>query len=117
VQTPFRIAAGLLAPLILGSCVTSAKTPEVQFSGVTRRDVREIELLVAQRADILKPVISVHLMSTIPANSPGDGQIHVVAGRDRRVGDTFDTFTVAKRHGRWVITSPIERDSILVISH
>jgi hypothetical protein len=31
--------------------------PEVQFSGVTRQDVREIELLVAPRADILKPIL------------------------------------------------------------
>jgi hypothetical protein len=41
----------------------------------------------------------------------------VVAGSDGRVGDAFDTFTVAKRHGRWAITSPIQRDEILVIAH
>ena len=105
-----------LATLLLGACVTPS-TREVQFSGVTRQDVREIELLVAQRADILKPVISVHVMSTIPANNPLNGKIEVVAGRDHRVGDAFDTFTVAKRHDRWAVTSPILRDSILVIAH
>jgi hypothetical protein len=72
---------------------------------------------VAQRADILKPVISVHVMSTIPENDPLNGKIQVVTGHDSRVGDAFDTFTVAKRHGRWAITSPILRDSILVIAH
>jgi hypothetical protein len=105
-----------LATLLLGACVTPS-TPEVQFSGVTRQDVREIELLVAQRADILKPVISVHVMSTIPETDPLNGKTQVVAGHDSRVGDAFDTFTVAKRRGRWVITSPIKRDSILVIAH
>ena len=112
-----RILTCFLAACVFGGCVTSPSTPEVQFSGVTRQDVREIELLVAQRADILKPVIRVHLMSTIPTNSPLNGKIEVVAGRDGRVGDTFDTFIVAKRHGRWAITSPIQRDSILVIAH
>ena len=105
-----------LAMLLLSTCVTPS-TREVQFSGVTRQDVREIELLVAQRADILKPVISVHVMSTIPANDRLNGKIQVVAGHDSRVGDAFDTFTVAQRHNRWAITSPILRDSILVIAH
>src|ERR1041385_1492694 len=93
------ILACFLAAFVFDGCVTSPSTPEVQFSGVTRKDVREIELLVAQRADILKPVLRVHLMSTIPANNPLNGRIEVIAGRDERVGDTFDTFTVAKRHG------------------
>jgi hypothetical protein len=114
VHTALRIFAGFLAAFVFDGCVTSPSTPEVQFSGVTRQDVREIELLVAQRADILKPVLSVHVMSTIPANNPLNGKIEVVAGRDHHVGDTFDTFTVAKRHGRWAITSPIQRDSIIV---
>ena len=113
-HTAVRIPACFLAGLVLGGCITSPGAPEVQFSGVTRQDAREIELLVAQRADILKPVIRVNLMTTIPPNSPGDGKIEVVSGRDGRVGDTFDTFTVAKRHGRWAITSRIERDSIVV---
>src|SRR3954466_13867871 len=95
----------LLAAFVFGGCVTSASTPEVQFSGVTRQDVREIELLVAQRADILKPVLRVNLMSTIPANNPLNGKIEVLAGRDDRVGNTSDRFTVAKRRGRWAITS------------
>jgi hypothetical protein len=117
VHTALRILACFLAAFAFGGCVTPPSASEVQFSGVTRQDVREIELLVAQRADILKPVIRVHLMTTIPANSPLNGRIQVVVGRDGRVGDTFDTFTVAKRHGRWAITSPIQRDSILVIAH
>ena len=112
-----NISACFLAALVLGGCVTSSTTPEVQFSGVTRQDVREIELLVAQRADILKPVISVHVMSIIPENDPLNGKIEVIAGHMSRVGDAFDTFTVAKRRGRWVITSRIQRDSIVVIAH
>ena len=106
-----------LATLVLGACVTPPTAREVQFSGVTRDDVREIERLVAQRADILKPVISVHMVSTIPASNPLNGKIQVVAGRDDRAGDTFDTFTVAKRRGRWAITSRIERDSILISTY
>jgi hypothetical protein len=117
VHTALRILACFLTAFVFDGCVTSPSTPEVQFSGVTRQDVREIELLVAQRADILKPVIRVHLMSTIPVNNPLNGKIEVIAGRDDRVGDTFDTFTVAKRHGRWAITSPVQRDSIIVIAH
>ena len=113
-QPAVSIPASLLAAFVLGGCVTSAIAPEVQFSGVTRQDVREIQLLVAHRPDILKPVIRVNLMTTIPPNSPGDGKIEVVSGREGHVGDTFDTFTVAKRHGRWAITSPIEQDSIVV---
>lgn len=113
----FHVAAGLLSAVVLAGCVTLPPTPEVQFSGVTRQDVREIELLVAQRADILKPVISVHVMSTIPANDPLNGKIEVIAGRNSRVGDTFDTFTVAKRHRKWAITSSIQRDSILITAH
>lgn len=106
-----------LAAFALGACITSPSSQDVQFSGVTRQDVREIELLVAQRADILKPVIRVNLMTTIPANSPLNGRVQVVAGRDSRVGDAFDTFTVDKRHGRWAITSSIQRDSIAVVAH
>ena len=116
-QTAFHLLTCFVTAFAFDGCVTSPSTPEVQFSGVTRQDVREIKLLVAQRADILKPVIRVHVMSTIPANNPLNGRIEVVAGRDGRVGDTFDTFTVAKRHGRWAITSPVQRDSILVIAH
>jgi hypothetical protein len=118
-QTTLRILACFLAAFVLGGCVTSPSTPEVQFSGVTRQDVRQIQRLAAQRADILKPVISVRLMTTSgPANSPRTEFVEVVAGRDDRVGDTFDTFTVAKRHGRWAITSLIiQRDSIIVIGH
>jgi hypothetical protein len=112
-----RVLACLLAAFVFGGCVTSPSPPEVQFSGVTRQDVREIELLVGSRADIRKPVLRVHVMSTIPANDPVNGKIQVVSGRDSRVGDTFDIFTVAKRHGKWAITSPIQRDSILVIAH
>ena len=37
-----------------------------------------------------------------------------MTGRDEHVGDTSDTFTVAKRHGKWVITSLVKRDSIIV---
>ena len=88
--------------------------PEVQFSGVTRQDVREIEHLVAQRADILKPVLRVDLMSTSPPHMQDDGKIVVVSGRDRSVGDTSDTFTVAKRRGKWRITSSIHRDHIII---
>lgn len=113
-HTALRILTCSLVAFVFDGCVTSPKTPEVQFSGVTRQDVREIELLVAQRADILKPVIRVHVVSTIPENSLLNGKIEVVAGRDDHVGDTFDTFTVAKRHGRWAVTSPIQRDSIIV---
>ena len=116
-QTALCILACCLAAFVLDGCVILPGTPDVQFSGVTRQDVREIEFLVAQRADILKPVIRVHVMSTIPENSPLNGKVEVVAGRDGRVGDAFDTFTVAKHHGRWVITSPIQRDSVLVIAH
>ena len=115
-HTALRTLACCLATLLLGACVTPSPR-EVQLSGVTRQDVREIELLVAQRADILKPVISVHVMSTSPANDPLNSKIQVVAGHDSRVGDAFDTFTVAKRHDRWAITSAILRDSILVIAH
>jgi hypothetical protein len=114
VDASFSILTYFVAGLLLTGCVTSFIRPEIQFSGVTREDVREIELLVAQRADILKPVISVNLLSTLPPHSPGDGKIEVMSGHDRSTGDTFDTFTVAKRHGKWRITSPIERERIIV---
>ena len=48
-----------------------------------------------------------------PEKSQRRERIEVVAGRDRRVGDTFDTVIVAQRHGRWVIVSS-ERDTIVV---
>ena len=113
-QPASHFLACFVAAFVLDGCVTSPSAPEVKFSGVTGQDVREIQLLVAQRADILKPVISVHVVSTIPANNRLNGKVQVIAGRDDHAGDTFDTFTVAKRHGRWTITSRIERDSILI---
>ena len=116
-QTALHVLTCFVAAFVFDGCVTPTSPRDVQFSGVTRQDVREIERLVAKRADILKPVLRVDVMSTIPANHPLDGKIQVVAGRDERIGDTFETFTVAKRHGRWVITSPIERDSIIVTAH
>jgi hypothetical protein len=109
-----RILHCFLAGLVFSGCATPPSAPAVQFSGVTRQDVREIELLVAQRPDILKPVLRVELMTTIPPHMPDDGKVVVVSGRDRVVGDTSDTFWVAKRRGKWRITSPIHRDHIIV---
>jgi hypothetical protein len=117
VQTPFHLLTCLVAAFVFDGCATAPKPREVQFSGVTWQDVREIEFLVAGRGDILKPVISVHRVSTIPAGNPLNGKIQVVAGRDERVGDTFDTFTVAKRHGRWAVTSTVERDSLIISTY
>ncbi len=91
------------------SCATpSRRAPEVAFSGVAPENVRDIQALVARRPDILKPVLRVNLISA--------GRIEVVTGRDQRVGDVSDTFSVAKRHGQWDVASAVNRDSIVVTS-
>ena len=106
-----------LPALLLAGCVTPSRlTREVTFSGVTRQDVSEIEQMVARRSDIVKPVVSVHLMD-IGGGRVWTTHIIVVTGRDDQIGDTFDTFRVAKRDGRWRITSPVQRETIVVTSY
>lgn len=88
--------------------MSSSSTVTPAYSGVTRRDIHALELLIAGRADILKPIIRVSLVR------PGNAKI--VTGQDSKVGDAFDTFTVIKRNGMWTVGSSIVRDRVVVIA-
>ena len=109
-----RSLAIFVPALLLANCACcSTQTPPVEFSGVTRQDVIEIESLVTRRDDILKPVVSVRAIER-SGGGTRSRHIQVVSGRNSKVGDAFDEFDVAKRQGRWVISSPILRDRIVV---
>ena len=112
-----QFLAMCLPALLIAGCVTPSRhTREVTFSGVTRQDVSEIEQMVTRRSDILKPVVSVDLMD-IGGGRVWTSHIVVVTGRNDHIGDTFEMFRVAKRDGRWRITSPVQRETIVVTSY
>ena len=95
----------LLALLAVGCSTTS---PQVSVSGgypLTAVDVRAIEELVASRSDIPKPIQSIH------TDRPNHAKVST-GTLTHRVG-SGSLFTVAKRHGRWVIDSPVEEEHII----
>lgn len=94
--------------LALLSCTTLPEVSSPSFSGITPQDVRDLKLLIAGRADILKPIIRGHLVRP--------GKAVLVTGHDSKVGDSFDTFTTMKRNGTWTIDSPVKRDRVVVTS-
>jgi hypothetical protein len=67
-------------------------------------DFRQIELLVARRPDILKPLWRIERLD--------DGQMEVMSGQWDKVGAKIDIFRVARHSGHWVISSTIERNVV-----
>ena len=67
-------------------------------------DREQIKALVAARPDIRRPITGVA--------ADGPNRARVSAGIREKVGDIGDYFTVAKRHGRWSIVSPIDHEAM-----
>ena len=85
------------------SCAT---TPSV--SGrypLADSDVRQIQQLVDARSDIPKPIQDIHVDGANHAEVSTGSMTH-------RVG-SGSLFTVAKRHGQWVIDSPVREEHII----
>jgi hypothetical protein len=98
----------LIVPvLILCSSCASEQQPSVSGKfALTAADVRAIQRLVEARPDIRKPVRGIYV----------DRRDHAQVNSGtptRRVG-SGSFFTVAKRHGQWVIASPIQEEHIIV---
>jgi hypothetical protein len=93
---------------LLAACGTRPEMNNTGPYGLSQDDVREIKLLVSQRPDIRKPVSRILCDYTDHAV--------VTAGRRGYAGEVFNIFDVAKRHGRWMIDSPIREEHINVPS-
>jgi hypothetical protein len=61
--------------------------------GISRRDIRDIESLVARNPQIRKPIV--RMMAWKPDS------VQVVTGSDEHRGDTYNLVHAVKRHGRW----------------
>ena len=100
-----------IVALIAVGCSTAPSPPpphHVSVSGdyaLSRADIRAIEQLVEARPDIAQPLQSIH--------TDRRNHARVSSGAlTRRVG-SGSLLTVAKRHGRWIIDSPVEEEHII----
>ena len=96
-----------LATVVLFAVSSScAITPSV--SGrypLAEPDVRQIQHLVDARSDIPKPIRNIYV------DRANHGEVST-GTLTHRVG-SGSLFTVAKRHGRWVIDSPVREEHII----
>ncbi len=94
--------------LLAVGCSSTAGSRQASVSGdyaLAPPDVQAIEELVAARSDIAKRVQSIH------TDRPNHARVS--SGTvTRRVG-SGSLFTVAKRHGKWIIDSPVEEEHII----
>jgi hypothetical protein len=96
-RVPFTAAVALL-------CVGCATEPAV--SGrypLPSSDIQAIQQLVDSRPDIAKHV------RNIRANDPDHASVTSGASLGHP-GGTGSAFTVSKRHGKWIIDSPIYKE-------
>lgn len=89
-------------------CVSCASQSHPSLSGafpLAEADVLAIQQLVESRPDIAKPIQSIH------TDRPNHAEVS--SGRiSWRVGSS-NLFTVAKRHGKWIIDSAIQEEHII----
>jgi hypothetical protein len=95
----FLVLFGFGIVCVVSGCAT---TPEIS-GDFTASDVREIKALIDHRSDIRKPILRI---------AGDDGRARVETGHDGKEGDISQSFTVAKRQGRWRITSSIDEEQI-----
>jgi hypothetical protein len=88
---------------VISSCATK---PSVSGRyALADSDVRQIQQLVDARSDIPKPIRDIHVDRANHAEVSTGNLTH-------RVG-SGSLFTVAKRHGQWVIDSPVREEHII----
>jgi hypothetical protein len=88
-----RFSVSVAALLLVASCAT---TPAPVITGrFTDSDIEEIKQLVLERSEIKKPLLSIQRQTADSAL--------VQTGHHQSIGDVLDTFTVHKRHGKWII--------------
>ena len=88
---------------VISSCATK---PSV--SGrypLAESDVKHIQQLVDARSDIPKPIRDIHVHRANHAEVSTGTLTH-------RIG-SGSLFTIAKRHGQWVIDSPVREEHII----
>jgi hypothetical protein len=92
---------------LLASC--STPPPVTHDVPLPKEDINQIRRLVAQRADIRKPILRIF----------ADRADHALvdSGREGYVGAVFHSFAVAKRHGNWQIDSNIEEEHVIAVGH
>jgi hypothetical protein len=66
-----------------------------QLRGISRRDIHEIEGLVARQPGIRKPILRMFAWR--------NDRVQVITGRDEHRGDIYNCFHVVKRGGKWII--------------
>jgi hypothetical protein len=97
----------MIATGFLSGCM-SFFPPEVLGNRqlITRADIREIQLLVAQRSDIERPVDYITVITA--------GRLFVETGHPASEW-RGNTFLVQKRHGRWTIIDASIRNTGRII--
>jgi hypothetical protein len=97
---PLRLAIVLGSAMSLTSCVTPPVIGPASAS-ISDSDIREIKFLVAQRRDIRQGVLKIW------AERPDRAVIE--SGSQSYNGAEYSHFIVIKAHGRWQVSSRIER--------
>jgi hypothetical protein len=64
-----------------------------ELRGISRADIRAIEMLVAQDSAIRKPILWMFASK--------NDRVQVITGRDEHRGDIYNSFHVVKRDGKW----------------
>jgi hypothetical protein len=64
-----------------------------ELRGISRADIRCIEMLVAQHRVIRKPILRMFAAK--------NDRVQVITGRDEHRGDIYNSFHVVKRNGTW----------------
>jgi hypothetical protein len=66
-----------------------------ELRGISRADIRAIEMLVAQHRAIRKPILRMFAFK--------NDRVQVITGRDEHRGDIYNYFHVLKHGGKWHI--------------
>jgi hypothetical protein len=109
------LAVALIA-LLVGSCATEdsriivtgdrykVKTLQTspyevatwpQLRGISRRDIHQIEHLIAGHSEIRRPILRMF--------ATRNDRVQVITGRDQHAGDVYNCFDVVRRGDRWAV--------------
>jgi hypothetical protein len=69
-----------------------------ELRGISRADIHAIEILVAQHRVIRKPILRMFASK--------NDRVQVITGSDEHRGDTYNSFHVVKRDGKWRLEDP-----------
>ena len=69
-----------------------------ELRGISRADIHAIEILVSQHRAIRKPILRMFASK--------NDRVQVITGSDEHRDDTYNSFHVVKRDGKWRLEDP-----------